>query len=219
MAQAAEKMIETQAQPVAVSPFAKALASLREAKSAHDFAKEESKEAAKAVTAAERVAQWIAFDLAVKAEVPGDAAEAFAEEIAAVKGLEGASLRVYRQRFRDAVTTYRAACLEADRAKATPLTVAKRLREQGAKAAVSAIEVGDLTPAALEIAAEALETDVDEVKRLVNAKDDEAVSCFAAAMVTAKTRATIVAEARALLARLADCDADTQEEVRALFAA
>lgn len=194
--------------------FAESVAALVSAASSAAFNRGEATEANKALNVAERVAAWAAFDLAGNDK---DKAETLAVQVATAKGVKEENFRVYRQRARDAATTYHAKVADADRAKANPWTLAKKLRETEAKHAAVATENKPHMDEAMSLAAGALQTTVGDLVGRMVAGDEAASEAMSAALAEVKGRATLLDDVRALLARIAVSDDETKAKVGALI--
>lgn len=194
--------------------FAASVAALVAVAASHAFNQGEATESKAAVSAAERVASWAAFDLAGN---DVEKAESLAVQVAAAKGVKEENFRVYRQRARDAATTYRAKVAEADRAKVNPYTFAKKLRETEVKTAATSTENAPFMGEAMEAAAGALLTNVPDLMARVMAGDASASEAITAALAEVKGRATLLDDVAALLARVAASDDATKARVGALI--
>ena len=240
MAQAAHR-IETEAAPAsttetapvstAVTEFEAALSALEQAASHRAISAAAMKDDTAAVRAAEIKAAWLAFALVRDAQVSTvderkALAEALAVRIATARGVKEENMRPQRQRARDAVEFLAAIdrTHEAERAKRSPFTIAKTLREQAnasgdAKAArrpYLALGKADALEALNSVRPEPL--DAEGFQTLLDEGDAEAHALWDAAIDRRMARAAIIADAYAWRARIADADPETAAAIGAVMA-
>lgn len=199
---------------IATDTFAAAFAAFQTAVEAHGFNKTESKATQDALGAAERVAAWALFDMALVSADPKAEAESGARSLAVAKGVKEAGLPVYAQRGRDMVTLARAACDAADRSKASPFTVAKRQRDKASASATATAENAPVISEAMERAAGVLETTQPELMARMLAGDQLASEAVTAAIAEVKAERQTLAALRAIMAR-----AGSEEAFQALVRA
>ena len=119
-----------------VSAFDQALENIRAIQSTYEYNATDLDHSKKALQTATRVAAWLAYDLAKQSDDATATGEAMAKQIAEARNVKPEAIKVYAQRGRDMVKpNYASAMAKADREKTDPLTLAKKLREQGAKKA------------------------------------------------------------------------------------
>lgn len=196
MAQVALK-IETNTQ---VTEWDAMVAAVRSAASVQALTGADDKAARDALKAAERVAAWHIFDAC---QGDADAAQELVEAVAEAKGASDAVCAVMRQRARDMVTTYREGVAKANREKSSPLTVAKRLREQREETASKNEARRPYYAAAAEHVAAQLGEGWDAVRVLAEKADDATLqAAFDEAVDVAMGRAGLIADALAMATRL-----------------
>lgn len=169
----------------------------------------------------ERIALWAAFDYARRAS--NDPAEMLAKmvgEFVEVKAPENGNLRrQYLMRARDCFNSeFAEAFKNADREKASPLTVAKKARADAVKSGQQTSLIAKATPIAEAIAAEAMGTTPEGVHNLIESGDMNAALKFSAAMEAAKDALTVRDDLIAVLWRLRAADSKTQHECTKLIA-
>lgn len=222
MAQAALR-IETETAPVSEfaaksAIYAQAFAAFETLADAAKVAKAGNATSAKALRVSERALMWAAFDVAMLADAPGDdLAERFVS-IAARKGVDEKNFHVYRLRAKDAAGDAAPLMAKADRDKVSPFTVAKNWREgaEERKARIEA-EAAHIEGAEAD-AAEDLKVTPPMFRAMLRNGDPLAQAAYSAALNERMGRASIVAEAYAFKARLADLDPATLAAIGAVFA-